>query len=136
MALSKPLPVQAEPRAAVCRPLRSGPAAARRGARQACRVALAERLATYSGAGVAGPEAGRHHFLHIDDFGREELLAMLRTSAEVKRRLQARDEAYKPFAGLTMSMIFTKPSMRTRLSFETVGRHPGGAPPAPQAQAG
>lgn len=39
---------------------------------------------------------------------------------QVKQKLKARDESYKPFGGLTMAMIFTKPSMRTRVSFETV----------------
>ena len=39
---------------------------------------------------------------------------------QVKEKLKNRDESYKPFAGLTMAMIFTKPSMRTRVSFETV----------------
>ena len=87
-------------------------------------MTVADRPTTYSGTGVPGPDVGRHHFLHIDDFSREELLAMLRTSQEVKQKFQERDESYKPFAGKTMSMIFQKPSMRTRLSFETV-RRPG-----------
>lgn len=39
---------------------------------------------------------------------------------QVKEKLKNRDESYKPFAGMTMAMIFTKPSMRTRVSFETV----------------
>lgn len=39
---------------------------------------------------------------------------------QVKKKLKERDESYKPFAGMTMAMIFTKPSMRTRVSFETV----------------
>jgi ornithine carbamoyltransferase len=38
----------------------------------------------------------------------------------VKRKLKEGDESYKPLAGKTMAMIFTKPSMRTRISFETV----------------
>ncbi len=38
---------------------------------------------------------------------------------QVKEKLKNRDESYKPFAGMTMAMIFTKPSMRTRVSFET-----------------
>ena len=50
-----------------------------------------------------------------------------RRGPQVKRTLQQRDESFKPLAGRTMAMIFTKPSMRTRISFETV-RHPRGPP--------
>ena len=77
---------------------------------------------TFSGRDIAAPSKGKHHFLHIDDFSKEELSAMLKTGLEVKKKIQAGDESYKPFAGLTMAMIFTKPSMRTRISFETVSR--------------
>ena len=79
-------------------------------------------VSTFSGRDVAVPSKGKHHFLHIDDFSKEELSAMLKTGLEVKKKIQAGDESYKPFAGLTMAMIFTKPSMRTRISFETVSR--------------
>ena len=56
-----------------------------------------------------------------DDFSRDELLDMLDKGAMSKKKLYARDESFKPFAGQTMAMIFTKPSARTRVSFETVG---------------
>lgn len=39
---------------------------------------------------------------------------------EVKAKLKADGNSYKPFAGKSLAMIFTKPSMRTRVSFETV----------------
>lgn len=39
---------------------------------------------------------------------------------QVKKSFAEHDESYKPLAGRTMAMIFTKPSMRTRISFETV----------------
>ena len=74
---------------------------------------------TYTGARTAPPAVGGHHFLHIDDFSKEELVAMLSTARTVKDRLLRGDD-YKPLAGKTMAMIFTKPSMRTRVSFETV----------------
>ena len=74
---------------------------------------------TYTGARTALPAVGGHHFLHIDDFSKEELVAMLSTARKVKDRLLRGDD-YKPLAGKTMAMIFTKPSMRTRVSFETV----------------
>lgn len=44
----------------------------------------------------------------------------LRLRPQVKEKFRQRDESFKPFAGKTMAMIFTKPSMRTRISFETV----------------
>ena len=65
------------------------------------------------------PSKGKHHFLHIDDFTTDELKAMLDTALMSKEKLRERDETFKPFAGKTMAMIFTKPSMRTRVSFET-----------------
>lgn len=74
---------------------------------------------SYTGARTAPPAVGGHHFLHIDDFSKEELVAMLSTARTVKDRLLRGDD-YKPLAGKTMAMIFTKPSMRTRVSFETV----------------
>mmetsp|Transcript_18259 Transcript_18259/g.62025 ORF Transcript_18259/g.62025 Transcript_18259/m.62025 type:complete len:362 (+) Transcript_18259:94-1179(+) len=58
------------------------------------------------------------HFLHLDDFSREEILHILGRAADVKRKLKS-NVVYRPFEGKTMSMIFTKPSMRTRVSFET-----------------
>lgn len=75
----------------------------------------------WSGYNVAPPDpsSGVHHFLHIDDFSKEELTSMLDTALMAKQRLRDRDESFKPFAGKTMAMIFTKPSMRTRVSFET-----------------
>lgn len=117
------LPAQlAGPRTALLgarrRPTPSRPAHARRAAPMA--AASAPAAPTWSGAACPKPAAGAHHFLHIDDFSREELLAMLDTADRVKARLRAGDESYKPFAGKTLAMIFTKPSMRTRVSFETV----------------
>lgn len=45
---------------------------------------------------------------------------MLRRASEVKTVLKSGDSSdYKPLDGKTMAMIFTKPSMRTRVSFET-----------------
>ena len=91
---------------------------------RACRRAAVHRAPqcaaqSYTGRGIAPPEKG-HHFLHIDDFSKEQLWAMLQTAQKVKAALKSGDESYKPFAGKTMAMVFTKPSMRTRVSFETV----------------
>lgn len=75
----------------------------------------------YSGKDIAPPKKGSH-FIHLDDFSREELLDMLEQAKIAKAKFYTRDESYKPFAGQTMAMIFTKPSARTRVSFETVSR--------------
>ncbi|MBU0703877.1 MAG: ornithine carbamoyltransferase, partial [Chloroflexi bacterium] len=66
------------------------------------------------------------HFLSMLDFSREEILAVLDTAHELKdvygsHRRAARAEARgsAPLAGKTLAMIFQKPSLRTRVSFET-----------------
>ena len=74
---------------------------------------------SYTGLETSGPRKG-HHFLHIDDFSKEDLSNMLSTARTVKDRLRNGDNSYRPFQGKSMAMIFTKPSMRTRVSFETV----------------
>lgn len=76
---------------------------------------------------MAPPKTGTH-FLHLDDFSKEELVHMLQTAKEVKQVVKAGDQSFKPFKGKTLAMIFTKPSMRTRVSFETVGGVGLGAP--------
>lgn len=58
-------------------------------------------------------------FLHIDDFDKDTILKMLDRAIEVKALLKSGDRTFRPFEGKTMSMIFAKPSMRTRVSFET-----------------
>lgn len=80
----------------------------------------------FSGSSVRAPAKGKH-FLHLDDFSKDELLDMLDKAKLAKSKFYARDETFKPFAGQTMAMIFTKPSARTRVSFETVRRHCLGA---------
>lgn len=74
-----------------------------------------------SGKVISPPKKGKH-FLHVDDFSKDELLLMLDNAKLAKAKFAARDEKFKPFTGQTMAMIFTKPSARTRVSFETVRR--------------
>lgn len=62
---------------------------------------------------------GMKDFLHIDDFDKDTILKMLDRAIEVKALLKSGDRSFRPFEGKTMSMIFAKPSMRTRVSFET-----------------
>src|SRR3990172_3244650 len=64
------------------------------------------------------------HFLSILDFSAEEISAVLKTARHLKAkagRTSARAEARGslPLAGKTLAMIFQKPSLRTRVSFET-----------------
>ncbi|XP_026405219.1 ornithine carbamoyltransferase, chloroplastic-like [Papaver somniferum] len=49
---------------------------------------------------------GLKDFIHISDF-------------EVKALLKSGDRSFQPFKGKSMAMIFAKPSMRIRVSFET-----------------
>jgi hypothetical protein len=94
----------------------------------------AKETALFSGSSVRSPKSGKH-FLHLDDFSKDELMNMLDLAATAKAKFYARDETFKPFAGQTMAMIFTKPSARTRVSFETVRRPPGPCWGAPLGQA-
>lgn len=96
------------------------PTGANRGPSKSLTRCSAQTLSrSYTGLETAGPKQG-HHFLHIDDFSKEELSNMLSTARTVKDRLKKGDTTYRPFEGKSMAMIFTKPSMRTRVSFETV----------------
>ena len=58
------------------------------------------------------------HFLHISDYGSEELWDILNLSKEVKTKFKNRED-YTPFKNKSLAMIFAKPSARTRVSFET-----------------
>ncbi|KAJ7959364.1 ornithine carbamoyltransferase, chloroplastic [Quillaja saponaria] len=58
-------------------------------------------------------------FLHISDFDKATILKILDRAIEVKALLKSGERTFQPFKGKTMAMIFAKPSMRTRVSFET-----------------
>ncbi|KAI5656083.1 hypothetical protein M9H77_24876 [Catharanthus roseus] len=62
---------------------------------------------------------GLTDFLHINDFDKATILKILDRAKEVKALLKSGEKSYLPFKGKTMAMIFAKPSMRTRVSFET-----------------
>ncbi|KAL6561987.1 hypothetical protein OROGR_002994 [Orobanche gracilis] len=64
-------------------------------------------------------EAGLKDFLHINDFDRDTLLKILDRAKEVKALIKSGEKTYLPFKGKIMAMIFAKPSMRRRVSFET-----------------
>lgn len=58
------------------------------------------------------------NFLHITDFTTEEILDTFEIARKVKAKVKNSEE-FLPFKGKTLAMIFAKPSMRTRVSFET-----------------
>jgi ornithine carbamoyltransferase len=58
------------------------------------------------------------HFLSVRDLDRDEVPRLFRLAADLKARQKARDRA-TPLAGRTMALIFEKPSLRTRVTFET-----------------
>jgi len=60
----------------------------------------------------------KRDFLHITDFTTEEIWETLELTKWLKDKFYKR-ESYHPFADESMSMIFAKPSARTRVSFET-----------------
>lgn len=49
-------------------------------------AAVEQKSKTYTGQGIRPPKVGKH-FLHIDDFSKEELWQMLQTSIKVLDRL-------------------------------------------------
>ncbi|HEU4798162.1 MAG TPA: ornithine carbamoyltransferase [bacterium] len=64
-------------------------------------------------------------FLSMDDLTAEEIRAVLERSSDLKRRLRAGESA-PILAGKTLAMIFEKPSLRTRVTFEVGMRQLGG----------
>ncbi|KDP38531.1 hypothetical protein JCGZ_04456 [Jatropha curcas] len=85
--------------------------------RISCQASSATSSSSSSVNGQATPE--KTDFVHISDFDKSTIMRILDRAAEVKALLKSGDRAFLPFKGKTMAMIFAKPSMRTRVSFET-----------------
>ncbi|GAB2219882.1 hypothetical protein Drorol1_Dr00007521 [Drosera rotundifolia] len=68
---------------------------------------------------TANARLEKKDFLHLDDFDKATIVKILERAVEVKTQLKSGDRTFLPFKGKTMAMIFAKPSMRTRVSFET-----------------
>src|ERR1700694_1094142 len=64
------------------------------------------------------------HFLSIEQTSREEIERILRATGEFKKNRA--NNSKKPLAGQTWALIFSKPSTRTRISFEVGIRELGG----------
>ena len=58
------------------------------------------------------------HFLHISDYSDSELWEILNLAKDLKKKFQKKQD-YSPFNNRSLTMIFAKPSARTRVSFET-----------------
>ena len=76
---------------------------------------------------MTSPEHPRHmsDFLSIDDFTQAELETLLALATELKQEHIAGGNR-QLLRGKTLAMIFQKPSLRTRVSFEMAMRHLGG----------
>ena len=66
---------------------------------------------------------GRHNFLSIKDFSPEEIRYLLDLAREMKAHPSAHSGVLK---GKTLAMIFEKPSLRTRVSFDVGIQQLGG----------
>ena len=97
-------------------------------------AAVSSAVAARRGGRVPADGAPLKHFVHIDDLTQAQLYDVLGRAAELKSRYRAGDVSFQPLRGMSMAMIFAKPSLRTRVSFETVRpgrrRTPGAATPA------
>lgn len=65
------------------------------------------------------------HFLDLADFSKGELLFFLDVALDLKRRWLL-GERPKPLGGKIVALLFEKPSLRTRVSFEVATRQLGG----------
>ena len=64
------------------------------------------------------------HLLSIEQLSREEIATILRDTADLKKNRASNSK--KPLAGQTWALIFSKPSTRTRVSFEVGIQELGG----------
>jgi len=65
-------------------------------------------------------------FVSLADFTREDVTSMLDDADRLKAELKA-GRGSRPLVGKTLAMIFEKPSLRTRVTFETGIKQLGGA---------
>lgn len=66
------------------------------------------------------------HFLSIADFSADELWQFLHKAKELKDELKSTGHNQPILKGKTLGMVFQKPSLRTRVSFEVGMLHLGG----------
>jgi ornithine carbamoyltransferase len=67
-----------------------------------------------------------NHFLSVRDLDLKHVLDIFKLTAELKSKVKA-GERVTPLAGRTLALIFEKPSLRTRVTFEVAMVQLGGA---------
>jgi ornithine carbamoyltransferase len=67
-----------------------------------------------------------HDFLSIDDLDSEQLVEILDSAASAKRRRALAPAVITPTEARTVALVFEKPSLRTRVSFESAVHELGG----------
>ncbi len=67
----------------------------------------------------------KRDFLAISDFSKEELLSLLNLAINLKNEY-AGNQNLPLLKGKVLAMVFSKPSLRTRISFDMAMRHLGG----------
>jgi len=70
-------------------------------------------------------EFGGRDFLTLTDYTREEITRILDVAADLKDKWKRR-EPHEYLRGMTVAMLFEKPSTRTRTSFQVAAAHLGG----------
>jgi ornithine carbamoyltransferase len=65
------------------------------------------------------------NFTRVNDWSHDDLLTCLRLADELKACVRRREE-HRLLPGRTLAMIFNRPSLRTRVSFEVAMSHLGG----------
>ncbi len=88
-------------------------------------VSIGEALANASYADTIAGLKGRD-LLSIDDLSSEECSALLQMAAEMKKATRAGRELMRWKRPHLLAMIFEKPSLRTRFTFEAAMVHLGG----------
>ncbi len=82
-----------------------------------------------AGASVKGPAVPRYHdVLAVDDLSNGQLEEILDLASYLKQRRKLAPSVITPIEGRSVAMVFEKPSLRTRVSFETAIRELGGHP--------
>ena len=66
------------------------------------------------------------HFLHIADYSAKELQDLLDLAIALKREWKSSSGNKPVLKGKVLGMVFQKPSLRTRVSFDMAMRHLGG----------